>query len=268
MFDCHVHSFFSCDSDMKPEAACDSAVEKGLDGIAFVDHLDYDFPGSGPDTLLDVKNYSAYMDDLKASQKNRLKILKGIEIGIQPHVIEKSCAVIKDIDFDFVIASIHIIDREDPHLGQYYPGKTKLEAYSRYLKEVLFKIRNFNDFDISAHFDYITRYPDYPERSLRYTDHSDLFDEIFKELIYRGKGFEVNTGSYKVKNDGRPAPVYDINILRRYRELGGEIVSLGSDAHDSLYIAYRFDYFRELIKDSGFKYLAHFENRKPVFVAI
>jgi len=253
---------------MKPEKACESAVDKGLDGIAFVDHLDYDFPGSGPETLLDVANYSVYIDDLKASLKGGLKILKGIEIGIQPHVIEDSLRVIKDNDFDFVIASVHIIDREDPCKGQFYPGRTKIDAYSRYLEEVLFKIRNFDDFDISAHFDYIIRYPDYPERSLRYTDHSDLFDEIFRELIQRGKGFEVNTGSYRVKNDGRPVPQYDINILKRYRELGGEILTLGSDAHDPENIGYKFDYFSELIKSSGFKYLAYFEKRKPVFSAI
>jgi histidinol-phosphatase (PHP family) len=85
-----------------------------------------------------------------------------------------------------------------------------------------------------------------------------------KELISNGKGFEINTGSFRDK-PGRSTPSYDMELLKRYKRLGGEIISLGSDSHSLEYIGYKFDYFKELLEEAGFKHTVHFENRKPVF---
>jgi len=268
LFDCHVHSFFSGDSELNPDIACKTAIEKGLSGMAFVDHMDYDFPNTTDAFNIDFDEYFRYMDKVRESKKDMLKVLKGVEIGIQPHVLDVSTNLVNSYDFDFVIGSVHIIGGEDPHDRQFYPGRTRDQAYARYLEEILFMIRNFKGFDVTGHFSYITRYCSYDDRSLRYNNHSDLFDEIFRELISRGKGFEVNTGSFRDKGDGCPVPEYDINILKRYRELGGEIICLGSDAHFSEHIAYKFNYFSEMVLRAGFKYMTYFENRKPVFIPI
>lgn len=268
MFDCHIHSSFSGDSNLDAVSACELAIKAGLEGIAFTDHLDYDFPDFDDEFLIDFETYSRYMDNLKAKYKTRLKVLKGIEVGIQPHVIEDTYKVVKQYDFDYVLASVHIIDRVDPYKVLYYKDKTKMQAYSGYLEEVLFMVMNFDDFDAAGHLDYIIRCAKYDDRSLRYADHCDLLDSIFKVLASKGKGIEINTGSYRDKNDGVPVPEYDITILKRYRELGGEIVCLGSDSHSPEYIGYKFDYFSELLLEAGFKYTAHFEDRRPVFIPI
>lgn len=250
---------------MPIDTACETAINNGLEGIAFTDHLDYDFPEyDGNFFDIDFDKYSEHMDKTKLKYSSKLKVLKGIEIGIQQHVIEKTIKVVESYNFDYVLASIHLLDRLDPYKESFYASRKKNEAYERYLKEILFMVKNISNYDNISHPEFIIRYAPYADRSLLYADHSDLFDEIFKIIISAGKGMEVNTGSFK-NFPNRITPAYDINVLKRYRELGGEIVTLASDAHFTQYVGYKFDEFRSLILDAGFKYTTHFENRKPVF---
>ncbi len=264
MFDCHMHTRFSTDGLMTPEEACAASLALGLEGIAFTDHLDFDYPG-GESFLIDFDEYFRTISSVSKKYEDRLKIVKGVEVGIQPHVINESMEVINAYPFDYILASVHIVDRLDPYTGGYYKGKSQHEAYRRYLEEIHFMICNLESFDMVGHFDYIIRYTSYADRTLRYADHSEVFDMIFKQLIENGRGFELNTGTYR---DGRSDAEYDVKVLKRYRELGGELVCLGSDAHRTENIAARFDYFTRLIKEAGFKYTVHFENRKPVFSKI
>ena len=261
MFDCHVHSSFSGDSEMQAETACEKAIELELDGIAFTDHLDYDYPNYDDKFLIDFDKYSVSMDSIKAQYSGRLKVMKGIEVGIQPHVIEDTKKVIEKYDFDFVIASVHIIDRMDPYYGEYYKGKSKEQAFSRYLEAILESVTNLDDFDIVGHIGYIRRYCSYDDRTLRHKDFSDLIDSILKTTISKGKGIEVNTSGYKDMD----SPIPDFDIIRRYVELGGEIITMGSDAHFPEHMARNFSYVRDMLGNIGFKYTAHFEKRKAVF---
>ena len=265
MFDCHVHSNYSYDAEMDAETACLAAIEHGLGGAAFVDHLDYDFPGNEADNIVDFDEYLRCLDGLRMKYGHRLDIIKGIEVGIQPHVIEKSAALVRAHNFDYVLGSVHIVDGLDPYKDLFYEGKTKQQAYSRYLENIMHMLDNFTDFDMAGHLDYIIRYAPYDDRSLVYADHSDLLDSIFKKLIFSGKGFEVNTSSYREKGRKLPIPRFDAAILKRYKELGGELVCLGSDSHTPNYLGYKFGYFREMLLDAGFKYTVRFEGRKPRF---
>lgn len=264
MYDNHTHSIFSNDGRMTAEAACDMAIELGLDGIAFTDHLDFDFPGTSEFENIDFNEYSKVMDAIKVKYDSRIKVLKGIEIGIQPHVINRTLDVLRSHEFDYVLASVHIIDGIDPYDRVYYKDKTKNEAYELYLQKILDHAVNFQDYNNIGHFEYIIRYAEYADRTLRYCSHVELFDEILKALISGGKGFEINTGSYRDK-PGIKTAQYDISLLKRYKELGGELISLGSDAHSTEYIGYKFDYFKQMLMDTGFKYLVHYEKRKPVY---
>ncbi len=264
MFDCHVHSNFSSDGRMTPEEACERAIGLGLKGFTFTDHLDFDYPETDEIFNIDFKKYMSHMKALREKHASAIKISIGIEVGIQPHVIENTLEVVRSHDFDYVLASVHIIDGIDPYRRDYYEGKTQTEAYERYLKEILFMVSNFPDFDNVGHFEYITRYAGYDDRALRYEDHTGVFDELLKEIINRGRGFEVNTGSFRDKPGIRTIE-YDIAVLKRYRELGGELVSLGSDAHDTTYMGYKFEVFKDMLVEAGFKHAAYFEKRKPVY---
>jgi len=268
MFDCHVHSTFSTDSNLDAVTACEAAIKAGLEGIAFTDHIDFDFPGYSNDFMFDFDDYQKFMNNLKLRYNSKLKVLKGVEVGIQPHVIEDSLNLISKHELDYILASVHVIDAQDLYKAEFYSNKSKKQVFSRYLEEVLNMINNYTCFDVVGHLDYIIRCCDYEDRTFRYSDYSDIFDEIFKKLIADGKGFEINTGSYRDKGDGRPVPQYDIETLKRYRQLGGEIICLGSDSHRPEHIGFKFDYFSEMLSQAGFRYTAHFENRKAVFTPL
>lgn len=267
MFDCHMHSNFSGDSEMDPLEACNTAIKLGLDGLIFTDHLDYDYPDYSDDFLIDFDKYSPFMDNLKDKYKGKLKVLKGIEVGIQPHVLEKSEKVVEKYDFDYVIGSIHIIDGLDPSNPKHnlYSDKPQHQVFERYLKEILFMVGNFDNFDVLGHIDYIRRYDCNYVKMLSFNDHSDIIDSILKELISKGKGMEINSAGYRCNLN---PPLVDINIIKRYKELGGEVICTGSDAHSTVNIADYFGDVKELVINSGFKYIAHFEGRRPVFEKI
>ncbi len=265
MFDCHVHSSFSGDSDMKCEEAINTAINMGLEGLAFTDHLDFDYPDYDDVFLIDFEKYSDFMDQMKENFRGKIKVLKGVEVGIQPHVIESSLDVVNKYDFDIVIASVHIVDKLDLHNGDFCKSKTQKESYTRYLEEVLKTVDSFSNFDIFGHIDLIRRYGCYDDKTLKYNDYTDLIDTILTKLINMGKGIEVNTSGFRYKLD---SSMPDFEIIKRFRELGGEIISTSSDAHYPEHIAYKFDYVNEILSKSGFNYTTHFEQRKPVFTKI
>lgn len=268
MIDCHTHSNFSQDGKMNTDTACQAAINQGLAGIAFTDHFDINYPYPDFVFRFEPEEYFENIEKIKYQYKDKIKVLAGIEIGIMPDTIDENLQIIQQNNFDYVLASVHVVDGMDPYMMDYYNDRTKHQAYERYLEEIYRIITLFNDFDMFGHFDYVIRPAAYDDRTMRYRDHSDLFDSIFKALISKGKGFEINTGSYRDRTDGKKLAEYDINILKRYKELGGEFVCLGSDAHKPEHIGLKFSQFSELLKEAGFKYLVHFEQRKPVFTKI
>lgn len=265
MFDCHVHSSFSGDSDMNCEEALNTAINMGLEGIAFTDHLDFDYPNYDELFMIDFDKYSYAMDNLKKDFAGRIQVFKGIEVGIQPHVIDSTLEVINSYDFDTVIASVHIVDKLDLHNGDFCKSKTKTQAFTRYLEEVLQTLKSFDNFDFLGHIDLIRRYGCYDNKTLEYNEFSDLIDAILKQIISMGKGIEVNTSGFRYKLN---SPMPDFEIVKRYKELGGEIICTSSDAHIPEHIGYKFDFIKEMISRAGFEYTAHFNQRKPVFTKI
>ncbi len=265
MYDCHVHSNFSGDSNMDAYTAVNTAYDLGLEGIAFTDHLDYDYPDYDEVFLIDFDKYSTYFDLLKLNNLEKIKVLKGIEVGIQPHVVKDSLEIVKKYDFDIVIASVHIVDKLDMHNGDFSKGKTKFQSYTRYFKEVLEAINLFDNFDILGHMDLVRRYGCYDDKTIEYDEYSLYIEPILKKLASMGKGIEINSSGFRY---GLNSPMPDFDFFKRFKELGGEIVCTSSDAHTPDYIGYKFDYLKEILLKAGFKYTAHFENRKPVFSPI
>ncbi len=262
MIDSHVHSKFSGDSEMPVEDACTKAIESGLSGLVFTDHLDIDYPHFSPDFNIDFELYSHYMNSIKEKYRKTLKVLKGIEVGIQPHTIEPSLEIVRKYDFDFVISSVHVIDGHDPYYGDYFNGKTRLKAFMRYLQQVLDCVSRFKDYDVVGHIGYVRRYGGYDDKTLRYSDFQEILDLILKTIISSGKGIEINSSGYRV---GLGSPMPDYDIVERYVKLGGEIISIGSDAHYPEHIGHSFPDVKAALENLGVKYTAHFEKRKAVF---
>ncbi|MEF9931044.1 MAG: histidinol-phosphatase HisJ family protein [Bacteroidales bacterium] len=204
----------------------------------------------------------------KVNKIYNVEILKGIEVGLQEKSLDKIKKFTSQYHFDTIIASIHFVDGLDPYYGTYYKDKNYKEAYNRTFEIMYNTAVAYNNFDILGHFDYIARYAPYKnsERNITMTEFGDYLEPILKFLAETGKTFEVNTKTYR-ENLGH-TPILDTNILKRFKEFGGEAISLGSDAHDLKRIGENFDMFREITKRCGFKYLVYYKNRKPQFYNI
>lgn len=262
MHDNHIHSKFSTDSQMEALDACKKAVESGLNGLVFTDHVDYDYPDFDEGFYIDFNKYFEFFRELQNSWKGKLDIQIGVEMGYQPQVLDKINQLLEQLPFDFIINSVHIVDNTDPYTGVFFIGKTQHEAYERYLKEILVSVTAYNNYDIIGHIGYAARYGNFQDKRLRYADYSDIIDKILKLVISEGKGIELNTSGLRT---GLNSPIPGYDVFKRYLELGGEIITIGSDAHFTEHVGHSFKEASEYLKNIGFKYTVHFENRKPVF---
>ncbi|SDB16217.1 histidinol-phosphatase HisJ family protein [Eubacterium oxidoreducens] len=263
LYDCHMHTRFSGDSTAPVHDMLKSAKIKSLSGLCFTDHLDLDYPGEEHDLfLLDLESYVPYMQRLKAESDCHFHIGLGIELGLQPHLADTLQDIVSQYPFDFVIGSSHVAHHVDPYYPQYYEGRTEREAYEEYFEATLENINAFSNFDVYGHIDYVVRYGPNKDTNFSYQSYSDHIDAILKKLIELGKGIEINTGGYR---SGLKHPNPREDILLRYRELGGEILTLGADAHTPQDIAYRFEELPKLLTSLGFTYFTVFKERKPCF---
>lgn len=268
LFDNHSHSQFSFDGGKTTVmASAVSAREKGLSGICFTDHCDFYVPPMKaafehlvPETF-DVKAQQDEIDRVNRETGSKgFRVFKGVEIGLQKNSREKIREFLSENSFDGIIASVHYLDETDPFFGGYYQGKDWKTAYGHYLETLYEEMKWLGDFDIMGHYDYVARYAPYPQESIFYNDFSDIFDEILKYLAENGKALEINTKTYQ-DYKGR-TPVLDKNILLRFREFGGEAISLGSDSHDPVRPGDKFERYAGFIRNAGFRFIAHFENRR------
>lgn len=274
LYDNHNHSQFSFDGGRTSvEKTVNSAIGKGLAGVCFTDHCDFFVPPMKAQheeyvpEVFDVEARNAEIDKVNAKCPQDFHVFKGIEIGVQKSERDKIAAHLEKYSFDEIIASVHYLDDTDPFWGGYYEGKTWRYAYGHYLETLYDEMVWLGDrFDIMGHYDYVTRYAPYPECSILYKDFPDILDSMLRYLAENGKALEINTKTYQ-DFKGR-TPVLDKNILMRYRELGGEIISLGSDSHDADRVGFNFERAAALVSRCGFRYLAHFDKRKPVMLPI
>lgn len=277
LFDNHNHSQFSFDGKRTTvELSVRAALNNGLGGICFSDHCDFyvppmkaSFENLEPedfDVALQQSEIDRVRNLIDAENLSSFKILKGIEIGMYEEVREQIRAVLDTNSFDQIIASVHYIEQTDPYFGGYYEGKDWKEAYGKYLETILKEMVWLGDFDIMGHYDYIARYAPYSKESIFYKDFNDIFDAMFRYLIQEGKALEINTKSYQDHNGRRP--VLDKDVLLRYKEMGGEIISLGSDSHNPERVGKDFRYYADMLKSLGFRWTAHYEKRRLVQIPL
>ena len=258
MFDYHMHSRVSFDGHDTGESLAKAALSRGLKEICFTDHLDYDPLGQMGKLDFDTVAYNEEYDHLEIPG---LKIRRGMEFGMDVHNVAQFREDLKRRHFDFVLGSIHFVDDLDVYFPEYWEGKTIFQAERRYLEATLESVRLHDDFDVLAHLTYIGKTTSHhAPRCVPFAEHRELIDEILKVLVAKGKGMEMNTSG--VDRCGGFLPTAD--YFRRFKELGGEIVTVGSDSHRCDRVGqYTFEAC-EILKDI-FGYVCTFEDRKPVF---
>ncbi|MGL4484056.1 MAG: histidinol-phosphatase HisJ family protein [Anaerovoracaceae bacterium] len=257
MLDYHSHTYFSGDSPTPMSQMIEAAIKKGVTEYAITDHYDPDYPDNSGFFELDFENYQR---ELLAAQKkyaDKIKIVKGIEIGIQTGLIADKCRwAVSDFPYDFVLGSFHCFDGVDTYMFDYDTIGHERSLKNFYLY-TLKGIKEFNDFDILGHINVIDRYIG---AIPNYSNAMEVIEEILKLIIEKQIGLEINTSSYKYGMGERTMPTRD--ILKLYKDLGGEILSIGSDAHLPKHIGDHFAEAYELARSCGFKYQASFNNRK------
>lgn len=270
--DMHMHTWFSTDSEACPRDMADEAVRKGLKTICFTDHFDKDDLEWGEEGIFDMDAYFVEMQKLQEEYAGKLNIRIGIELGLRTYLKDYYEELTKKYPFDFVIGSVHNVpykkDAEgnilytDPAAEKLFTDRTDKEAYRLMMETTLENVRTSECFQTLGHLDYVVRYGKSREKEYSYTDYADIIDEILKLLIEKEKGLEVNSAGLKY---GLPFAHPHPDVLKRYHELGGEIITIGADAHKPEHIAYDFAKAEEILKSCGFKYYTEFFEQKPVF---
>ena len=255
MYDYHMHSTVSFDAKDSGLAMAQAAAARGLKEVCFTDHIDYT---PEMDMVFDTGRYNAEYDQLEVPG---LLIRVGLEFGLTPDNPEQLKKDLGRRRFDFVLGSIHLIDGVDVYFADYWEEKGYEKGLELYLERTLESVRVHEDYDVLGHLTYVSKARGIPDHSLiRYADHKLIMDEILRELVKHEKGLELNTSG--IDRCGGPLPTLD--YFQRFHELGGKIVTVGSDAHD---VGRAGQYTHEMVAELKkiFGYVCTFEDRRPIF---
>lgn len=262
--DYHLHSSFSEDSETPMADQVEAGMAAGLEELCFTEHMDMDYPETPelPAGSFDLDT-DAYLEEFRKCREeygDRIRMKFGVETGLQPQILEENAKYVRSYPFDFVIASQHLCHGQDPYYPSFFEGRDQDAAMRDFFQCTLDSVSAYSDYDVFGHLDYMNRY--LPHGNYRYSDHAEIIDAILEEIVRRGKGLDVNT---KALYAGRGFTNPSLEILRRFRELGGEIITFGSDAHKPDQMGYGFDQAQEIARAAGFDAYCTFTKRKPEF---
>jgi len=254
LFDTHMHTQFSTDSKM----IMDEAVSRGRElniGITITEHMDINYPGPLA-FMFDVDQYfSEYMKYRSES------VLLGIEIGMRSDCLAENCQLVEKYPFDYVIGSVHVVDTIDIYLPEFYQGRSKQEVYRQYFDAMLQCVTCYDGIHSLGHIDYITRYSGYSDPEVYYSEFKEHIDEILMMLARKGKALEINTKRLSRKETVESLmPIYE-----RFYEVGGRLVTIGSDAHRLTEIGRGLAEGVEMAERSKLK-VVYFKNGEPHYV--
>ena len=270
--DYHVHTEFSDDSVYPMEDVIRDAVKMGMDEICITDHVDYgvktdweegmeiQYRKGDPLTNVDYPRYMEKIGRLREEYGRKITIRTGMEFGVQTHTIPQFEALFARYPFDFIILSIHQVEDKEFWTQDFQRGRSQKEYNERYYQEMLDVVKAYKNYSVLGHMDLIKRYDEagiYP-----FGEVEPMIREILKVVIADGKGIELNTSFHRY---GLAEPMPSMDIFRLYRELGGEIVTIGSDSHKPEHLGAYIGEGKEILKEAGFARFCTFENMKPVF---
>lgn len=271
--DSHVHTkHFSGDAKMTIEEVFAAAVERGLDSVVITEHYDDDFPHDmeGPMTFDPGDYYAAFLnwrERLPAGLDLRL----GIELGYQPQLVRRYTELSEDLPFDSIILSNHLFDGKDPYFFRECYDKDKIVLHEEYITSLAKMAEQCDCFDILGHFDYIVRYSERTDPIMRYRDCPQAFDRLFHALVRNGKSLEINTRTIQKLRRAGVSDVLslpDEEALLQYRKLGGERITLGSDAHEPSSLASLFDESARYLIGLGFVYNTTYVQRTETYTPL
>lgn len=258
MFDFHLHSSVSFDSSEHAFDMVKAAESLGLREICFTDHYEFsDTDGFIAEESFDIENYERVYGAIGSKS---VKIGRGVEFGLTDNNQRELDELCQRLDFDFVIGSVHRVNGVDPWYAPFWEKYELYEGFEVYLTRMLDYVRAHDNFDVLGHLTHVSKCPFNVTRTpLLYKDYADVCDEIMRTLAEKGKGMEINTSGVDRVGEFLPS----LEFVRRFRELGGEIITVGSDAHNTARVGQYIDGALEIAKDV-FGYVCTFEKRRPI----
>lgn len=258
MFDYHMHTTVSYDGRALPVPMAQRAIEMGLQEICFTDHLDYEMGVPKEQLAFPVERYNQAYDGLCVPG---ITIRRGVEIGMTPWNRDEVAADLSLRHYDFVLGSVHHVDNLDIYLAAYWEGRDPIAVERQYFEEMLTCVQLHDNFDVLGHLTYVAKPRVNPgRRIIPLADYRPIIEEIMKELIRKDKGIEINTSGVGRIGDFLPGREY----LQLFKELGGSIITTGSDAHDTKRVGEHIAAATELARDI-FGHVCTFEDRKVIF---
>lgn len=270
--DYHVHTEFSDDSVYPMDAVIQDAIAMGMKEICITDHVDYgikldwdcgekiEYRNGEPFANVDYPRYIEKINQMKKLYGDKIQIRTGLEFGVQTHTIPQFQTLYKRYPFDFIILSIHQIEDQEFWTQDFQRGRTQQEYNERYYREMLEVVKKYKDYSVLGHMDLIVRYDKkgvYPFEKIQ-----PLVEEVLKIVIADGKGIEVNTSSHRYGlSDTTPS----MDILKLYRKLGGNILTIGSDSHKPEHLGTYIEETKEMLKGLGYTNFCTYDKMQPIF---
>lgn len=261
MYDFHIHSDFSIDSKASMDSMCISAIEKKLKGVCFTDHIDLEVTKDKLDFQFRVPDYLRSIKSMKYRYKEKIDVFTGIEIGMQDGLEDRYEKILESGDFDFVIMSVHNLGGDSEFVDDFLKNIDPLQGLSVYYQTLYECVKSFNNYDVLGHIDFIDRYFDNEGKIPKYDQVFPIIEDILKIVIENDKGIEINTAGIQY---GLDSPHPKLSILKLYRDLGGKIVTIGSDAHSPDFIGENFKLAKSTLKKLGFEYSYIYDDRKKI----
>ena len=276
--DYHVHTSYSDDSEYSMEEVVKDAISLGLYEICFTDHVDYGIkrdwddpqgmlyrrggpgePERMPLANVDYPRYAAEIEALRSKYRDWITIKMGMEFGMQTHTIPQYEKLFSSYPFDFIILSVHQVEDKEFWTQDFQRGRTQEEYNLRYYEEMLALVQRYHHYSVLGHMDLISRYDNagaFPFEKIK-----PIVTEILKTVIADGKGIEINTSSHRY---GLQDLTPSADILRLYRELGGRILTIGSDSHRKEHLGTYIADTMEEAKKLGFDVIYTFDQMRLI----
>ena len=278
MIDCHTHTAVSPDAEGDTLSSYRQAVSLGLKALAITEHVEANRP-EGPENYTTVhtsdEHYFYNRDIFHKSMETDMQVLKqtsgdtvfinGTELGQPTHNFDFADEVVSDERLDFVIGSMHELKGRDDFAFLDYKKEDPDRILTEYFEEILAMCK-WGKFDVLGHLTYPLRYICGEQGiPVDISKHESIIRDIFIEIAAMDKGIEINTSGLR-QDYGKTFPDYD--LVKLYRECGGQIISLGSDAHKTADIGKGIREGMEIAKAAGFSKIYYFKKHVPYGISI
>jgi histidinol-phosphatase (PHP family) len=262
LLDCHIHSRFSCDSDATIEAICRAAVERGLGLICLTDHVDFHplDPGCG---YFDYHGYKAAIRGAQERWEGQIDVLAGIEVDYQQRFEGEIELFLADKEFDFVLGAVHACS-EGWLLPDFFANRTEEASYGMYFSEMAHLLQ-CDFFDSVSHLDIVKRFGAQAYGPFDFTRWATTLEELLAAIIENGLGLEINTSGLR-QAPGETFP--GLPTLELYHDLGGEMLTIGSDAHRPEDVGEGVAAGLALAREAGFDHVTVLRDRRPESVSL